>query len=130
MTSSDHSRILAIAHLAYGAISALGIVGVAVGIIGMIGIASVTRFLFPDHSELLLGGLLLVEVILAWILMLVTLAVSLPFLATGYALLKDRSWVKYSGIAAIVLSIMTFPVGTFLSVYTIWYLFIDKKSVN
>jgi hypothetical protein len=115
-------------HLAYGAVSALGVLAVAAAIIGTIGFAALSRYLIPDQSGWLLGGILLVEVIASLVLMIVAMAICLPFLATGYALLKKKSWVKYSAIAAIVVSITAFPVGTILSAYTIWHLFSGREE--
>ncbi len=50
---------------------------------------------------------------------------SLPSLLAGYAMLKRRSWARVVAIVASVLSAISFPFGTALCVYSLWFLFGD-----
>lgn len=50
---------------------------------------------------------------------------SIPSLVAGYGMLKRRSWARMAGIIASVLSAISFPFGTALCVYSLWFLFGD-----
>lgn len=50
---------------------------------------------------------------------------SLPSIIAGYALLKKKSWARVAGIVAAFLSAISFPFGTALCVYSLWYFFGD-----
>jgi hypothetical protein len=86
MNAQEHARVLAISHLVYGIISAVSIIAVAVTIVATIGFSAALRFIFPEHSQWLLAGILLVEIAVAGAFLLITLALALPFIATGYGL--------------------------------------------
>ncbi len=47
---------------------------------------------------------------------------ALPGLAAGYGLLKRKSWGRILGVIVGVLSLMNFPLGTAVGVYTLWVL--------
>jgi hypothetical protein len=48
---------------------------------------------------------------------------SLPSILAGYAMLKRRSWAKIAGIIAAIISAISFPFGTALCVYSLWFFF-------
>lgn len=47
---------------------------------------------------------------------------ALPGLASGYGLLKRRSWGRILAIVVGVLNLPNFPLGTALGLYTLWVL--------
>jgi hypothetical protein len=102
MTSQQHARMLSIAHLAYGSVLLL-----FMSLIGML--SSV-----PDDR---------VNASVVIVFLIVAIGYPLPFLLTGYAIVVDKPWARAAAVISIVLSIMAFPVGTALAVYTIWYFF-------
>lgn len=46
----------------------------------------------------------------------------LPSLVLGWAMLKRRPWARLLGFVVAVLNLANFPLGTLLSIYTIWVL--------
>lgn len=56
------------------------------------------------------------------ILLIVMAAVALPGIIGGYGLLKRRSWSRIVLLIVGALSLMSFPFGTALGIYTIWVL--------
>lgn len=55
----------------------------------------------------------------------ISLAMTVPSVVAGYALLKRRRWAKVAGIVGGVTAAMSFPIGTAVAVYTFWFLFSD-----
>ena len=53
-------------------------------------------------------------------LLLATL--SLPGLAAGYGLLKHQPWARILAIVVGILSLLNFPLGTAIGIYTLWVL--------
>jgi O-antigen/teichoic acid export membrane protein len=49
-------------------------------------------------------------------------ALGLPGLLAGYGLLRRRSWARVLAIVVGILSLLNFPVGTAIGVYTLWVL--------
>lgn len=54
-----------------------------------------------------------------------SIAMTIPSVVAGYALLKRRPWAKVAGIVAGVVAATSFPIGTAVAVYTFWFLFSD-----
>ena len=46
----------------------------------------------------------------------------LGLLVAGYGMLKRRSWAKVAGIVSSCFCALSFPFGTALCVYTLWFL--------
>ncbi len=53
------------------------------------------------------------------------LAFTAPSFVAGYALLKRKSWSKAAGIVGAVLAGMSFPIGTAVCVYALWFILGD-----
>jgi hypothetical protein len=53
---------------------------------------------------------------------------SIPGLAAGYGLLKHYAWARILAIVIGILSLMNFPLGTLISLYTFWVLL--QESAN
>jgi hypothetical protein len=49
-------------------------------------------------------------------------ALALPGLAAGYGLLKHKPWARILAIVVGILSLVNFPVGTAIGIYTFWVL--------
>ena len=50
------------------------------------------------------------------------LVFTIPSMVAGYGLLKHKPWARLWGIIAGVLAAMSFPVGTAVCVYAMWFL--------
>lgn len=64
----------------------------------------------------------LFAVVMVFVMGINLLLITPSFLA-GYALLKRKRWAKTMGIVAAIVAGMSFPLGTALCVYTLWFLF-------
>ena len=105
MTLEHHAKALSIAHLVYAT-------GIAIS-------ASVVGWVLSDDGT----GLATTSALL---LLVLTFAVMGPFLLTSYGVFFDLQWARASALVSVILSILSFPLGTTLAVYTLWYFFGDK----
>lgn len=120
MTTHDHNKLIAILHLIYGGMNALGLV---------------VMLLFFGFFGNLLGSLpqrggddvpvAFFVAIMGFVTVLMALF-TIPPLIAGYGLLKRRSWARIAGIIAGAMSGLSFPLGTALCVYTLWFLLGDE----
>lgn len=117
MTSQDHNKVLGIMHLIYGGF--FGLITVMMAVIFVVVWGSIKAASANDPNappaEFLLA-------IFGFIVLFYGL-LSIPSLIAGFGMLKQRSWARVAGIVASVLSAMSFPFGTALCVYTLWFLF-------
>ena len=54
---------------------------------------------------------------------LFTVALSLPSIIIGWGLYRMRPWGRIAGIVLSIVSLISFPFGTILGVYGLWVLF-------
>jgi hypothetical protein len=106
---STHIKILAWLQIAYGLLSALGAMAVFGGT--MIGAAYVGSF---KESALvgLLGGFASVFLF----------AIAAFHLIAGWGLLRRMPWARIVTIILGLISLLKFPIGTALGIYTLWVL--------
>jgi hypothetical protein len=116
MTPTGHNKILGILHLAYGGLSALIMLGVAIFLL-------VIRDLEGEAGRPMPGGVF--ALVMMALLVMAVVQVTPSFLA-GYALLKRKRWAKTMGIIGAMVAGLSFPLGTALCVYTLWFLFGDS----
>lgn len=57
------------------------------------------------------------------------LAAFLAFLV-GFGLLRRRSWARVVGIIVAILSLLKFPIGTALGIYTLWVLLPSESAME
>lgn len=111
---TGHNKILGILHLAYGGLIGLLMLAIFIFML-MIG-----TFATDGRGEPMPAGVLaLVMIVLAG----VTLLQVTPSFLAGYALLKQKRWAKTIGIIAAIMAGLSFPLGSALCVYTLWFLF-------
>lgn len=114
MTPTSHNKILGILHLAYGGLTALLMLAISIFML-MIG-----AFATNNRGEPLPASFLaLIMIVVA----AVTVFQITPSFLAGYALLKRKRWAKTMGIIAAMVAGLSFPLGTALCVYTLWFLF-------
>jgi hypothetical protein len=115
MTPTDHNKVIGIMHLIYGGFNALMLViFVPIFLAGGAGAASDPSA--PPALAAVFGFFGLLMLALA-------LVVGVPPILAGYAMLKRKSWGRVMGIIAACIEAITFPFGTALCVYTLWFLF-------
>ena len=116
MTPEEHNKTLGTLHLVYGGLQAL-LMFVIVGFLIFIG-DMISRA--PGNSPDIGFFFAIMAVIV-----LFNLIFTIPSFVAGYGLKKQKSWAKLWGIIAGVMAGMSFPLGTALCVYSIWFLLGD-----
>ena len=119
MTPLEHNKFVGLAQLGYAGVHLLMII-VLMGVEGFM-----FQGIYSRSQEM--GGpppppLLVLIFVFAGI---VTVAMTIPSVVAGYALLKRRPWAKVAGIVGGVVAATSFPIGTAVAVYTFWFLFSD-----
>ena len=115
MTPQDHNKVIGIMHLIWGGFNAL-----------------IMLIFLPFIIALIIGGaadpeagapIVAIFSIFGAFMLLIALVFGLPPILAGYAMLKRKSWAKTWGIIAACVESLSFPFGTALCVYTLWFLF-------
>jgi uncharacterized BrkB/YihY/UPF0761 family membrane protein len=117
MTPQEHNKYVGLAQLGYAGVQLLM----------MILLMAAEGYMFEDiySRSQEMGGpppppfLVLIFVFVA----IFTVAMTIPSVVAGYALLKRRPWAKVAGIVGGVVAATSFPIGTAVAVYTFWFLF-------
>jgi glucan phosphoethanolaminetransferase (alkaline phosphatase superfamily) len=119
MEAKDHAKLLGIFFLIVGAFSALmGLIfGVVYGLMGVMVMAT------GEKEGAVIGG---VFVILAVILGIILLAIAALNISTGWKFFKGSTNGKLLAIIASVLVLLSFPFGTALGIYSLWFIFGDQ----
>ena len=111
-----HVRVLGILHLAFGALGVLTAIFLSVlfgGITSLIGMNATgddARIAIP-----ILGGI-------GTLIVLVTVALSIPSLIAGWGLLSYRPWARILTIILSIVLLVHLPLGTALGFYGFWVL--------
>ncbi len=115
MTPQDHNKVIGIMHLIYGGFNALMLV-IFVPFFFAIGGIAATDPSAPAALTAIFGffGILMLALALVF---------GLPPILAGYGMLKGKSWARVVGIVAACVEALSFPFGTALCVYTLWFLF-------
>jgi hypothetical protein len=109
MTPQEHNKVLGLAHLGYGGLHLLTL------LLFFIMFNFFLTLPIPDTTVISMMTFIML-IILGGGLML-----ALPSLVAGYALLKRKRWARVAAVVAAVPSLLVFPYGTALSVYTFWF---------
>jgi hypothetical protein len=115
MTPQDHNKVIGIMHLIYGGFNALMMV-IFVPFFFAIGGIAATDPHAPPVVTAIFGFFGVFMLVLA-------LVFGLPPILAGYAMLKRKSWARVAGIVAACVEALSFPFGTALCVYSLWFLF-------
>ena len=113
MTLQDHNKIIGIMHLIYGGFNALLMIIFVPFFLALGGLAASDPNAPPAVMAVFgfFGVLMLV----------LALLFGLPPIAAGYAMLKRKRWARGAGILAAALCALSFPFGTALCVYSLWF---------
>ena len=120
MNATDHNKILGIIHTAYGILSVVLLALISGFMLVAFGIIAVT-----EREPL---PLLIVAVVIVFVVA-INIIFALPSFLAGYALLKRKSWAKTACVVAAVIDGMSFPFGTALCIYTLWFMFSDQGKL-
>ena len=122
MTPQDHNKVIGIMHIIYGGFNALMML-IFVPIFLLIGGAAAADPGAPAAMTAIFGFFGLLMLVLA-------LVFGLPPILAGYAMLKRKSWAKTAGVIAACVEALSFPFGTALCVYTLWFLFGQGENLH
>lgn len=111
-----HVKVLAVLHLVLGAVGLLGALALMLIFGGVAGIVGASGDPDAAITVPILG-------ITGTALVMFTVALSLPAVIIGIALLQYRPWARIGGIVLSIFDLLWIPFGTILGVYGLWVLF-------
>lgn len=111
-----HLRLVAFGNIAVGALAMLGGLVLTLGL-GLIGVAS------GDAGAAILMSTIGLVVGVFLILL------GLPQLVGGVALLARKNWARFVLMVTSAFGLFNFPIGTVLSVYSLWVLTNDETKL-
>ena len=114
MTPREHNKTIGIMHLVWGGLNAL-LVSLLVPFILML-LGPMGSDPTPPNSLRSIYRMFIGLIIAFSVLF------STPPLVAGYAMLRRRSWGRVAGIVSACFTAFSFPFGTALTVYTLWFL--------
>jgi hypothetical protein len=119
MTPQQHNKFVGMAQVGYAGLHLLMMIA-SLGVVGFMfeNIYSKSQEMGGPPPPPFLGVILVFVGIF-------NIAMTIPSVVAGYALLKRRPWAKVAGIVGGVVAAMSFPIGTAVAVYTFWFLFSD-----
>ncbi len=115
MTPQDHNKVIGIMHLIYGGFNALMLIIFVPFFFAIGGIAAADPGA-PAAVTAIFG-------FFGFLMLVLALVFGLPPILAGYAMLKHKSWARVAGIVAACVEALSFPFGTALCVYSLWFLF-------
>lgn len=120
MTAKDHNKLLGIFNLVQGGLQAFAglIVALIYGGLGVGFLANARR-----GDEQMMGT---VFVVMAIVVGFIFIAIAGVTLMAGWKLLKEKPGARTWGIVSSIVALFSFPLGTALGVYGLWFLFGDQ----
>jgi hypothetical protein len=118
MDLSTHKRLLGILHLIYGAFVLLFIVGIKLlsAVFFPFIIEEITsEFSYDSYTAELITS------IFDAVFIILILIIPVPSLIGGIAILNDKKWAMIPLLISGCLSLLSFPLGTLLGAYTLWF---------
>ena len=115
MTPQDHNKVIGIMHLIYGGFNAMVMVIMSLFFFPVMGLAVAD----PNAP----AGLAVFFGFFGILMLFLALLFGLPPILAGYAMLKRKSWARVTSIIAACVEALSFPFGTALCVYTLWFHF-------
>jgi hypothetical protein len=116
MTKDRHIKVLGMLHIARGGLVLL------IGILGFIFFAGIGLFSGDETALGILGVIGTLAIIVMGLL-------AIPSILAGIGLLNRQEWGRILALIIGFLSLVDFPLGTALGIYTIWVLF-DGETMN
>jgi hypothetical protein len=114
MTNQEHNKYLGIGFLVHGGLQLL--LTLAMSMFFIVILSSIPDT--PGHEA---PPLAFFFAIFAFVFIF-QLLFTAPALVAGYALLKRKSWARMAGIIGAVTAALSFPIGTAVCVYALWFL--------
>jgi hypothetical protein len=123
MTARDHNKLLSIFFFIQGGLILLAgiFIVLAYGIMGGAMAATSSR-----GDEQLVGGIFVVVSVVIGVIMLLFAGL---YLFAGLKIRKEQKIGRTLGIIGSILALFSFPLGTALGVYGLWFLFGDGRAL-
>lgn len=117
MTARDHNKLLAIFYFIQAGLQVIGgfFVAILYSAIGGVALSSARR-----DDEQIVGGIFIGVGIVVAVIMLVFGAFAL---LTAFKVLKEKPVGRTLGIILSILILLSFPLGTALGIYGLWFFF-------
>jgi hypothetical protein len=122
MTAKEHNRLAGIFLMVHGGFQAAVMIFMCVfyAIVG-----SAVAFGNSDNGGAIVG---LAFIAVVAVIAVVSVVFILPQLLGGYMLLKEKRNARTWGIIGSILSCLSFPLGTAVGVYGLWFLFGEQGA--
>lgn len=120
MTAPDHNRLVGIFLMVHGGMQALILLLLSF-VYGLMGLAMMASG-GGDGGPIAVGLIFIVMVV---ILLCVAAVFCGPQILGGYKLLKQKPNARTWGIIGSIVAVLSFPLGTAVGVYAMWFLFGD-----
>lgn len=120
----SNKKILGILHIVYGTLT----------LVTFLIINTIFQSVFPfiisevDSEEKIIIGT--ITYIIRMIALVLVFSVPLPSIVGGIALLNGKKWGLIPLLVSGCLSLISFPLGTALGIFTIWVFVKDQKQVK
>ncbi len=123
MTGKEHNKLLSIFMLVHGGLQIFGVI-IMILIYGGIGTAMLANAR-PDEEQMIGGIFIGVMLLIAFI----SLFFVIPQFVGGWKLLKEKTSARTWGIVACFLCLLSFPFGTAVGIYGLWFLFGEEGKI-
>ena len=127
MTAREHARLLGLLFWIYVGIQIVLMIFSFIFMTAMFGRITAEFLKMPRGADAvnpeMFVGIMGVAMVFAIIIAIVVL---IPKVVAGYGLRNDKSWSKVWAIVASILALLSFPLGTALGIYGLWFIFGDK----
>jgi hypothetical protein len=134
MRTESHNRLVAVLHLAHGFVAGVSAIGLLLAMVLLFGFkAALERWVFPirdgggSDPELWLGVFFVAALAVCT---LFAVLFTVPAIAGGFGMLKQRRWARKLVIVSSVVAALDFPLGTALAVYTFWFLLANGRGLS
>jgi hypothetical protein len=121
MTAKEHSKTIGILFLIYGGLQLFGLVIAAIFFLFAGGVALAGANSREAAPIAVVFGFLIV-------ILLISGLIVIPTLLAGWKLFKQKTTGKIWAIIAAILALFSFPLGTALGIYALWFVFGDEGN--
>ncbi len=122
MTAKEHNKTLGILFLVYLGLQVLGLV---VGLVVIIGFSGLFLSEMGTNDAMPLG----LMIGMFGVILVVSVILLIPIALAGYKIYKEKPNARIWGIIASIISLLSFPIGTALGVYGLWFLFGEQGKL-
>ena len=117
MTGKEHNKLLSIFLLVHAGLQIFGVI-IMVLIYGGIGTAMLANA--RRDEEQIIGGVFIGIMLLIGF---ISLFFVIPQFVGGWTMLKEKPSARIWGIIASIICLLSFPLGTAVGIYGLWFLF-------